>query len=421
MNKFPSNWSEMKISQFAKRVKRKNSNQICDNVLTISANDGLIAQKEYFKKIVASKDTSGYTLLENGEFAYNKSYSEGFPVGAARRLRRYPDGIVSPLYICFCINQEILDLRYADYLFDSQWFISAIYSNAKEGARSHGLLNLGINEFFEASLPLPPLLEQKKIASMLTSVDKAIANIEKQINKLQNLKKATMNELISKGIGKTDISDNEFGKIPKNSDMNDCSTNWSFETLSDISHRIIDGTHFSPKSKNGTNIYLTAKNIKDGKINLDEISLISDEEHEVIYSRCDVKKGDILFTKDGTVGEVAINTLEDELSLLSSVAVLKINNKYCLTQYVYQWLRSSIFQDIIKKRLTGTALSRLTLEKINKLPILFPPLSEQQKITSILTTMDKLIETTKKQINQTKSLKKSLMQDLLSGSKRVNI
>ena len=141
----------------------------------------------------------------------------------------------------------------------------------------------------------------------------------------------------------------------------------------------------------------------------------------MIYSRCDVKKGDILFTKDGTVGEVAINTLEDEFSLLSSVAVLKINNNYCLTQYVYQWLRGSIFQDIIKKRLTGTALSRLTLEKINKLPILFPPLSEQQKITSVLNSMDKLIETTKKQINQTKSLKKSLMQDLLSGHKRVNI
>ena len=120
MSNFPSNWQSMKIGEFAQRVKRKNSNSICDNVLTISANDGLISQKEYFNKIVASKDTSGYTLLENGEFAYNKSYSEGFPVGAARRLRKYSNGIVSPLYICFSIDQEILDLEYADYLFDSQ-------------------------------------------------------------------------------------------------------------------------------------------------------------------------------------------------------------------------------------------------------------------------------------------------------------
>ena len=411
MSDFRENWEETTLGSIFNHRKVKGNNDM--ELLSVTGGKGIVRRDSLERRDTSNNDKSKYLLVEKGDIVYNTMRMWQGVSGVSSYK-----GIVSPAYTV-CSPTKKLDSRFAGYLLKDPAMI-LLFKKSSQGLVSD-TWNLKYEKFAQIRCLLPPLSEQRKIVSILTSVDKLIETTQKQILKLQDLKKATMNELISKGIGNTDISDNELGGKTNNSDMNNFITNWSIETLSDISHRIIDGTHFSPKSKKGKNIYLTAKNIKDGKIQLDDITLISDEEHEVIYSRCDVKKGDILFTKDGTVGEVAINTLEDEFSLLSSVAVLKINNKYCLTQYVYQWLRSSIFQDIIKKRLTGTAVSRLTLEKINKLPISFPPLSEQSKITSILTTVDKLIENTKKQINQTKSLKKSLMQDLLSGSKRVNI
>ena len=144
MSEFPAHWDFKTIGDFASRVRTKNTGGECKDPMTISAIDGLVSQRDYFNKIVASKNTEGYTLLHKNDFAYNKSYSDGYPVGAVRRLKTKDRGIVSPLYICFELDREQIDLQFADYLFDSDWFVQAIYGIAKEGARSHCLLNIGI-------------------------------------------------------------------------------------------------------------------------------------------------------------------------------------------------------------------------------------------------------------------------------------
>ena len=196
LDRKPSSWKTYNLSDLIKRINRKNAFQSCKNILTISAADGLVSQKEYFKKIVASKDTSGYTLLKKDDFAYNKSYSDGFPIGATRRLKKYSEGIVSPLYICFSINQKLLDIEFAEYLFDSQWFNDAIFTIAKEGARSHGLLNISIHEFFSLTLLLPPLSEQKSIAKIISRIELLINKKKQKLIKVESLKYGLANNLL---------------------------------------------------------------------------------------------------------------------------------------------------------------------------------------------------------------------------------
>ncbi|CXU58495.1 type I restriction-modification system specificity protein [Staphylococcus aureus] len=98
---FEGEWEEKKLGDLTDRVIRKNKNLESKKPLTISGQLGLIDQTEYFSKSVSSKNLENYTLIKNGEFAYNKSYSNGYPLGAIKRLTRYDSGIVLFVYLFF--------------------------------------------------------------------------------------------------------------------------------------------------------------------------------------------------------------------------------------------------------------------------------------------------------------------------------
>lgn len=193
---------------------------------------------------------------------------------------------------------------------------------------------------------------------------------------------------------------------------------WKQYKLGDISLKIQDGTHFSPISSNeGEFLYLTSKNIKNGYIELSNAQYISKVDHDNIYKRCDVKKGDIILTKDGTIGHVCVNEIDEPFSLLSSVAFLRPKKDWN-NYFIYQVLLSPLGQKEITNSIAGQALKRITLSKINNFKYLFPPLPEQQKIASFLTAVDEKIQ----QLNCKKELleqyKKGLMQQLFSGKLR---
>ncbi len=162
-------WEECFMEEIFERVRSKNveDNQ---NVLTISAQHGLINQQEYFNKSVAANDVKGYYLLHRGDFAYNKSYSKGFPMGAIKRLNRYEKGVVSTLYICFKLRAND-DPTFYEYFLDNGGINHGLHKIAQEGARNHGLLNLSVIEFFrDIKIPRPNRLEQKKIGKLLVEL-----------------------------------------------------------------------------------------------------------------------------------------------------------------------------------------------------------------------------------------------------------
>ena len=190
-------WVEVKLGEVFDRVKEKNESEYVKNVLTISAQDGLVMQTEYYNKSVASKDLSNYTILKKGEFAYNKSYSEGYPLGAIKRLDDYKEGVLSPLYICFKLYSEKVNSDFITHYFENGGLDHGIYKIAREGARNHGLLNVSVKEFFEIELVLPQLEEQKKIASVLNETMNEVDLLEMQLEKYQKQKKGLMQQLLT--------------------------------------------------------------------------------------------------------------------------------------------------------------------------------------------------------------------------------
>lgn len=194
---------------------------------------------------------------------------------------------------------------------------------------------------------------------------------------------------------------------------------WKKAKLAEKLAVLKDGTHFSPQSKSGPFMYLTSKNIRFGRLDIENVSYITEEEHQKIYKGSPVKYGDILLTKDGAnTGNAAINSLDFDFSLLSSVAFLRGKPGFLLNDYLLHLLLSTTGQSAIKSEMAGQAITRLTLQKIGGLIFLFPPINEQHKIAKILSTWDKAIEKLEALIAAKQKRKKALMQQLLTGKKR---
>ena len=162
--------STYKMSDFSSRIATKNKDSKCSLVLTIAAQYGLVNQESFFNKSVASENLSGYYLLHKGEFAYNRSYSAGYDWGAVKRLDNYDEGVLSTLYICFKINETIVDSDYLAYYFESTKWHRGLSDIAGEGARNHGLLNVSITDYFNTKHRFPVIEEQKAIAKMLNTI-----------------------------------------------------------------------------------------------------------------------------------------------------------------------------------------------------------------------------------------------------------
>ena len=168
---FTDTWEQRKLGDIADRVTRKNSNNETNLPLTISAEYGLVDQITYFNNRVASANLSGYYLLYNGEFAYNKSTSTTSPWGAIKRLDKYDKGAVSTLYITFKLKQDISSDFIVTYYETDRWH-KEVKLIAAEGARNHGLLNIAPDDFFKTKMTIPgDISEQQKIGQLFASLD----------------------------------------------------------------------------------------------------------------------------------------------------------------------------------------------------------------------------------------------------------
>lgn len=191
---FEGEWVEKRLKDISKRVTRKNNDLVSERALTISAQFGLIDQEEFFQKKIASKDVSGYYLIKKGEFAYNKSYSTGYPLGAIKRLDKYENGVLSTLYILF--KAVDVDSDYLAHYYESDKWHREVSMCAAEGARNHGLLNIAPADFFNTRLVVPKELEeQRAIGSYFSNLDNLINSHQEKISQLENLKKKLLQDM----------------------------------------------------------------------------------------------------------------------------------------------------------------------------------------------------------------------------------
>ena len=181
---FTEDWEQRKLGNLCERITRKNKNGESDLPLTIASQYGLIDQRDFFNKVVAAKDMSNYYLLKKGEFAYNKSYSNGYDYGSIKRLNAYEQGCLSTLYICFGITSDDIESDYLECFFDTLKWYSDITMICAEGARNHGLLNVDTKAFFDEVTILMPSSkeEQKKISAYLNNLDNLITLHQRELD-----------------------------------------------------------------------------------------------------------------------------------------------------------------------------------------------------------------------------------------------
>ena len=183
-------WEQRKLGDIVSRIVRKNSNNESILPLTISAQYGLVDQITYFNNRVASRDLRNYYLVFNGEFAYNKSTSEGYPYGVVKRLDLYKKGVLSTLYIVFATkNEHEINSDFLTVFFDTDRWYKGVAERASEGARNHGLLNISFVDFFDIDMLLPKnTAEQIKIGATIRQLDNLITLYQRQQKRLNSIK-----------------------------------------------------------------------------------------------------------------------------------------------------------------------------------------------------------------------------------------
>lgn len=394
----PQEWEWTRFNKLFNRITKKN-NIGCDNVLTISAQHGLINQQKFFKKNIASSDTSNYFLLEKGDFAYNKSYSAGYPYGTIKKLKLYDKGIVSPLYICFNIKENTANSEYIEQYFDANKFNSEILAIAQEGARNHGLLNMGIDDFFNCRIINPPLQEQEKIAEILNCCDKVIELKQKLLDEKRKEKRNILNKIFC----------NNF-------------TDYKFIKIKDIAQNICDGDWIESKDQTASGIRL----IQTGNIGMGQFldkrksaKFISEDTFKSLNCT-EVVQGDILISRlPDPIGRACIvPKLETKCVTAVDCMIVKLKKEY-LPEYIIQYMNTFKYFKNVAKYTNSSTRDRIPRKELENIKIPIIDIEKQKLISNYLSNIDLSLFLLEQELEQYKQLKKSLSQLLLTGIVRV--
>ena len=194
---FSGEWKRIKLGDIAERITRKNEEDN-QNVVTISAQRGFVVQTDFFNKSVASETLDNYFLVNKDEFCYNKSYSNGYPMGAIKRLKTFDNAVVTTLYICFALKGETTtNIDFFEQYCESGILNKELVKVANEGGRAHGLLNVTPSDFFNMHMNVPSIDEQNAIASVLVNADVEIEIQKQKLSSLQEQKKGLMQVLLT--------------------------------------------------------------------------------------------------------------------------------------------------------------------------------------------------------------------------------
>ena len=378
---FTSDWKQRKLEEIVNRITRKNSKLISELPLTISAQQGLIDQNEFFDKRVASKDVSGYYLIKNGEFAYNKSTSNDAPWGAIKRLDRYENGVLSTLYIVFEIKDETLvnsDFLVAYY--STNLWHKGIHEIAAEGARNHGLLNIAPTDFFKTKLKLPAdIEEQKEIGEYFKKIDLLITFHHRKLNIINKI----------------------------------CRYAWEQRKLSDIYGSI--GNAFvgtaTPYYAEQGHFYLESNNVKDGQINHNSEVFINDEFYEKQKDKW-LHTGDMVMVQSGHVGHAAV--ISEELDNTAAHALIMFRNpKEEIEPY---FLNYEYQTDKAKKKIenitTGNTIKHILASDMQEFVVDVPKYEEQKVIADYFRNLDHFITLHQQKCKQLQIIRKFMLQNI---------
>ena len=395
---FTDDWEQRKLGDIVERVTRKNTNLESDLPLTISAQYGLIDQNEFFDKRVASKDVSGYYLVNNGEFAYNKSTSNDAPWGAVKRLDRYEKGVVSTLYIVFGIrDSHQTDSDFLATYYDTNRWYSGVQAVAAEGARNHGLLNIAASDFFDTTLMLPASIEeQQRIGAFFKSLDNAITLHQRKLDDIKLLKKSMLQKMFpAEG---RDVPEVRFPGF---------TAAWEQRKLGDL---------YTERNErgNGSLQILSVSihtGVSDGELDVDNLGkFVRRSEDKSTYKH--VHSGDLIFNMM-RAWQGAIGVAKTE-GMISPAYISAIPSEDIYPPFMNYLLRRKDVINQINNLSYGVTdfRKRLYWNSFVQVNCKLPSVEEQRNITDVFEKIDHLITLHQRKCDDLQKLKKALLQQM---------
>ena len=398
---FAEDWEQRKLGELVDRVVRKNTNNESTLPLTISAQYGLVDQITYFNNRVASRDVSNYYLVLNGEFAYNKSTSDGYPFGAVKRLDLYEKGVLSTLYIVFAPKKEQqIDSDYLTVFFDTDRWHKGVAERAAEGARNHGLLNISAEDFFDIDLSVPKdIVEQKQIGAFIRQLDNLITLHQRKYEKLKNIKKSMLEKMFPKnGSNVPEIRFKGFTDAWEQRKLGEVGKTYSGlsgKTKDDFGH--------------GEAKFVTYMNVFSNSVclpNMTEAVEIDDKQNKVLF-------GDVLFTTSSeTPEEVGMSSvwLENAENIyLNSFCFGYRPTKEFNPYYLAYMLRSPSIREKITFLAQGISRYNISKNKIMDIEIPIPSIVEQKQIGEHFRTLDSLITLHHRKLEKLEQIKQAML------------
>ena len=397
---FKGEWEEKKLNSIFTKITQRNSDNQNSNVITNSATEGLVSQRDYFDKDIANKDkTDNYFIIKNGDFVYNPRKSSAAPYGPFTQYKLLDDGIVSPLYLCLRKNNSEVESKYLENYFKTTCWHQYIYENGSSGAR-HDRVSIHDDVLLAMPIKVPSLPEQQKIAEFLSNVDSIITAETKILNTLQKKKKALMQKLFTRQLRFNSADGTDFPA-------------WEEKCIDEIAECIAGATPDTKKNEyweNGTIPWMSS-----GEVNKKYVYETDRTITQLGYKKCSTKMIPVntvviaLAGQGKTRGTVALTKIE--LCTNQSLCAI-INKSEYNSEYLFHYL-SSQYQEL-RKISSGGDASRggLNLKLVGSYRVPLPCKAEQQKIADCLSSLDSLIQTQQKVVTTWQQRKKALLQQM---------
>ena len=398
-SEFPE-WEEKRVSDVFTKVRTKNIEQKITNVITNSAEYGLIHQKDFFdKNIAVDGNTDNYTIILTGDFVYNPRKSKQAPYGPFNCYELPEVGIVSPLYTCLRpIGNE--NTKYLYWYFQTNKWHRFIYENGAQNGARHDRVGMTDELMKDIPVSVPSLPEQQKIASFLSTIDEIIQSTESELTAWQERKKGVMQKIFNREVRFKADDGSEFPE-------------WEEKRLGEVG-QFYTGVGFSDRFQGYKELPIDVYKVSDMNINGNEKymktanntvddNILRDMKTKSVNDSC------LVFAKVGAAiyGERKRITLKpfvidnNMMAFMPDVQLLQM-------EYLYTWFCSVRFS----KYAQVGALPSYNSSDIGCIKIPIPSLPEQKKIAECLSSLDDVINQIKAELSAWKEFKKGLLQQM---------
>ena len=392
-------WTAGKLGDITEKVDRKAPKGSTAPVMMVSQGNGFIYQADKYSRENAGQSLKNYTLLKQGEFAYNHGASKAKPYGVAYCLTEESEARVPFVYHTFRLTDGVNP--YWHEALNTSKMDRKLKRMVSSGARMDGLLNINYDTYMDVDVNIPCVEEQQKIADFLSSVDEVITASEEEVANLETQKKAVMKKIFTQEVRfkRADGSDFSEWEEKRLGEIADVSKLAGFEF-----------TKYVTYSESGNIIAIRGLNVKSGRLILDDVKYLDGSDFSKL-ERSKLYVDDIMFTYVGTIGDAALVPDNDKYYMAPNVCRIRVADE--LPGFIMQQLLSDWFKKTIIKPLIATSSQpALSMDNIRIFKMCIPCLEEQRLIADFLSDFDEAIEAAKKELELWKELKKGLLQQM---------